>query len=462
MNVLSHEAIAFLTELQWKFGGEREARLAARKGAMPKLREETRAIREGAWKVAPVGKDLERRWVEITGPTDKKIVINALNSGADVFMADFEDANAPFWENLIEGQQNLYAAIRRTLEFQTYRLNEKVATLMCRPRGWHLVEKHFEVDGKPMSASLFDFGLYFFHNAEELVRRGSGPYFYLPKMENHLEARLWRDIFVWAEEKKRLPRGTIKATVLIETILAAFEMEEILWELREHSAGLNAGRWDYLFSIIKTFQNGVLAVDRSQLTMTLPFMQAYTNCLVATCLKRGAQPIGGMSAFIPSRRDPKVNEVALAKVTEDKEREVSQGFQGTWVAHPDLVKVARAPFERGTGSPKPYRMEELLDFTVPGGRLTQEGIEANVRIALKYLSAWLSGVGAVGIDNMMEDVATAEISRAQLWQQPLPEIEIGEWPYSGKLKEARELLSQLVTAKEFPEFLTLSAYERIP
>lgn len=484
MDVLSPEAIDFLTSLEQRFGPRREELLQARvarqreldRGVKPGLLSETAAIREKEWKIAPIPHDLKRRWVEITGPTDKKMVINALNSGADTFMADFEDANAPFWNNMLEGQRNLYDAIRRKIDFVTpegkgYQLNEKTATLMVRPRGWHLVEKHLLIANKPMSASLFDFGLYFFHNAKELVHRKTGPYFYLPKLENHLEARLWNDVFLFAETALNLPLGTIKATVLIETILAVFEMEEILWELKDHSAGLNAGRWDYLFSVIKKFhaQKGVLQADRSELTMKLPLMQAYTNYLVQVCRKRGAQPIGGMSAFIPSRKDPEVNKIAFAKVTEDKEREVSQGFEGTWVAHPDLVALARAPFEKGRGDPQPFRFEDLLNFEVPGGKITEAGIHSNMRIALKYLSAWLSGVGAVAIDNLMEDAATAEISRAQLWQLHLPDfkkvldsIEIKDWPYANKIGEAKELLLTLVSVQPFPEFLTTLAYEKIP
>jgi len=439
--VLSGEAAAFLARLQRAFGARREellARRAARQAALDAgagldFLPETRAIRDDAsWRVAPVPADLERRHIEITGPTDRKMLINALNSGADVFMADFEDANSPTWANMVEGQANLIDAIDGRLGFtgpdgRAYRLNDRTAVLMVRPRGWHLVEKHLLVDGRPMSGSLFDFGLYFFHNHARLRARGTGPYFYLPKMESHHEARLWNDVFVAAQAALGVPRGTIRATVLIETIPAAFEMDEILHELREHVTGLNAGRWDYLFSVIKKFRNrpGFMLPDRGQVAMTAPFMRAYALLLVRTCHGRGAHAMGGMAAFIPSRRDAEVNATALARVREDKERETGDGFDGTWVAHPDLVPVARAVFDRALGA-RPHqkdrrrddvavRAPDLTDFTVAGGAITETGVRHNIGVALQYVEAWLRGSGAVAIYNLMEDTATAEISRAQLW-----------------------------------------------
>src|SRR5438445_2207369 len=439
--VLTPKAFAFVAKRQREFGSrrqellrlrdERQARLDA--GESPQFLVTTSSVRDSEWKVGKAPQDLQDRRVEITGPTDRKMLINALNSGARVFMADFEDANSPTWSNLVEGQVNLIDAIERRIDFTSpegkeYRLNDKVATLLVRPRGWHLDERHVEVDGKPISGGLFDFGLYFFHNVERLLKKGSGPYFYLPKLESHLEARLWNDVFNLAQDELGIPRGTIRATVLIEPILAAFEMEEILYELRQHSAGLNAGRWDYLFSIIKKFcdRGDLVLPDRNQITMTAPFMSAYTELLVRTCHRRGAHAIGGMAAFIPSRRDEAVNQVALAKVTEDKERESKAGFDGTWVAHPDLVPVARAPFDVVLGD-RPNQLdrarddvsvtaEDLLDFTVPGGEATEDGLRNDVAVGLRYLSAWLTGNGAAGIFNLMEDVATAEIARSQVWQ----------------------------------------------
>ena len=511
--VLTAEAMEFIADLHSRFNPrrvellrkrrERQARLDA--GEMPDFLPETRDIREDSgWRVGPIPPDLQRRHIEITGPTDRKMLINALNSGADIFMADFEDANAPTWANMIQGQRNITAAIERTLTFSTpeknYTLGDKVATLMVRPRGWHLEEKHFRVDGAPVSASLFDFGLCFFANAQRLLAAGTGPYFYLPKMESHLEARLWNDVFNHAEEVLGLPVGTIKVTVLIETILAAFEMHEILYELRDHITGLNAGRWDYIFSCIKKFRraDGLVFPDRAQVTMTVPFMRAYTDLLVQTCHRRGAHAMGGMAAYIPSRKDAKVNEVALAKVREDKLRESRDGFDGTWVAHPDLVPVAREVFDQALGS-KPHQKErlrpevavsaqQLRDFRVEGGRVTEAGLRNNLNIALQYLESWLRGNGAVAINNLMEDAATAEISRSQLWQaihhhaaleggrqatlalflSLLPQ-ELGaiaaQWGEknfaASRIQLAARILNELVAAPEMADFLTLRAYEEL-
>jgi malate synthase len=406
------------------------------------------------------------------------MMINALNSGARVFMADFEDACSPTWENVVDGQRNLIDAVRRSIALETpeksYRLREETATLVVRPRGWHLHERHVLVDGEPVSASLFDFGLACFHNAGELLERGSGPYYYLPKLESHLEARLWNDAFGLAEQELGLPHASIRATVLIETILAAFEMDEILWELRERSVGLNAGRWDYIFSVIKRL--GAVLPDRAQVTMTVPFMRAYTELLVATCHRRGAHAIGGMAAFIPSRREPAINEAALAKVSEDKVRESGDGFDGTWVAHPDLVPVATDVFDSVLGE-RPNQVdrlrdevsvsaEQLLDFEIPGGEVTDDGLRTNVSVGVRYLEAWLNGVGAAALDNLMEDVATAEISRAQVWS----------WVRAGRFDEtrvreeiaalpadaaAKEVFEQVALGEPFVQFLTLPAYERL-
>jgi malate synthase len=404
------------------------------------------------------------------------MMINALNSGAQVFMADFEDACSPTWENVVQGQQNVRDAVRRELVLETpektYSLGEQLATLVVRPRGWHLVERHVDVDGEPISATLFDFGLTFFHNAREQLERGTGPYFYLPKLESHLEARLWNDAFLLAQDELGVPRGSIRATVLIETILAAFEMEAILHELREHSAGLNAGRWDYIFSVIKRFPDSVLP-DRAQVTMRVPFMRAYTNLLVKTCHGRGAHAIGGMAAFIPSRKDPDVNEVALAKVREDKQRESGDGFDGTWVAHPDLVDVALAEFDRPNQLDRlredvSVGPDELTRFDVPGGEITEDGLRTNVSVGVRYLAAWLAGTGAAAIDNLMEDAATAEISRSQVWQwlragrftadEVRREVDVlrGEHP------DASEVFEQVALSEELVEFLTLVAYDRLP
>ena len=505
--ILTPEALAFVERLHREFNPRREELLRLRQERQAKILAggtlvflpETRDVREGEWSVAPAPADLNDRRVEITGPVDRKMIINALNSGAKVFMADFEDANSPTWANVVEGQRNLRDAVRRTISFENpdgrrYELRDEIATLVVRPRGWHLVERHVEVDGQPISASLFDFGLYFFHNAAELIARGSGPYFYLPKLQGHLEARLWNDVFRSAQDALGIPQGTIRATVLVETIWAAFEMDEILYELREHASGLNAGRWDYIFSVIKTFRDRPDAIlpDRAQVTMTVPFMRAYTELLVRTCHRRGAHAIGGMAAFIPSRRDPKVNEVALAKVREDKEREAGDGFDGTWVAHPDLVPVAQAEFDRILGD-RPNQKDrlredvqvteaDLLAFQVPGGTITEEGIRNNVSVALQYINSWLQGVGAAAIFNLMEDAATAEISRAQLWQwlhhgartagggqftaERYERIRDEELAKLGgretqRYADAAEILDSLVLSESFTEFLTVPAYARL-
>jgi malate synthase len=511
--VLTPEALEFVAGLQREFGArrlellklrdERQARLDA--GEMPDFLPDTKSVRESEWKVAPVAKGLADRRVEITGPTDRKMLINALNSGARVFMADFEDANTPTWSNLVEGQVNLIDAIERTLDFTSpegkeYRLNPEVATLVVRPRGWHLEERHVEVGGKPVSGSLFDFGLYFFHNAKRLFEKGSGPYFYLPKLESHLEARLWNDVFNSAQDALGVPRGTIRATVLIETILAAFEMEEILYELRDHSSGLNAGRWDYIFSIIKKFRNrpDFVLPDRAQVTMTVPFMRAYTELLVKTCHRRGAHAMGGMAAFIPSRRDAEVNRVALAKVKEDKDREAQAGFDGTWVAHPDLVATATEAFDRVLGE-RPNQLEkqrpevavtaaQLIDMKVPDGSITENGLRLDVSVGIQYIESWLRGVGAAAINNLMEDVATAEISRSQVWQWLRHASRLSEGPRvtddlvreiaddelakvrerigeelwaKGRFAEARKVFEEVALSESFPAFLTLAALRHI-
>ncbi|MGH3057816.1 MAG: malate synthase A [Gaiellaceae bacterium] len=494
--VLSPDALAFVAELHRRFDGTRRALLAARAkrqgqldaGELPDFLPGTREVREGDWRVAPVPPDLQDRRVEITGPVDRKMVINALNSGARCFMADFEDANSPTWRNCVEGQANLTDAIERTIELdtgeKTYRLGDDPAVLLVRPRGWHLPERHVVIDGEPVAGGLFDFGLHLFRNGRRLLEKGSGPYLYLPKLESHLEARLWNDVFDFTEERLDLPGGSIKATVLIETILAAFEMEEILYELREHSAGLNAGRWDYIFSVIKKFRHRPEFVlpDRAQVTMTVPFMRAYTDLLVKTCHRRGAHAMGGMAAFVPSRRDPEVNEVALAKVREDKQREAGNGFDGTWVAHPDLVPVATEEFDGVLGE-RPNQVErlreevdvaagDLLDVRVPEGEITDEGVRANASVGLRYLESWLRGTGAVAIDNLMEDAATAEISRSQIWQWlrhgrierdtvvAFEEAELAE-AGEGRWADARALFDAVALSEELPEFLTIPAYELI-
>ena len=506
-SILSPEARAFLERLHRQFEPTRRRLLARRAerqkafdgGALPDFPSETASVRAGDWRVAKTPADLEKRWVEITGPVERKMMINALNSGAHAFMADFEDSLSPTWANVVQGQANLIDAVRLRLAFdspegKSYRLDETIATLLVRPRGWHLPERHVAVDGDSVSGSLFDFGLYVFHNARERVERGTAPYFYLPKMESHLEARLWNDVFVFAEEALGIPRGSFRATILIETFPAAFEMEEILYELREHASGLNAGRWDYLFSTIKTLRRrrDLVLPDRQQLTMTVPFMRAYTELLVRTCHRRGAHAMGGMAPFIPSRKDPAVNEAALARVRDDKLRESRDGFDGTWVAHPDLVPVAMEVFEKALG-PRANQKERLRedvsvaaaplrDTTVPGGTVTEAGFRNNVNVALQYLSSWLSGNGAAAIFNLMEDVATAEIARSQLWQwihngasladgrpataalyETVKAEELARLggPGTGRLREAAEILDGLVANEEFTEFLTLPAYPHL-
>src|SRR5438309_1525330 len=511
--ILTHDAVAFVASLQRRFNGRRKVLLEARAerharieaGELPELLPHTREIRESAWKTAPPTPDLADRRVEITGPVDRKMVLNALNSGARVFMADFEDANSLTWSNNLDGHVNLIDAIEGTIEFvgpdgRQYRLDVRTAYLLVRPRGWHMQEKHMLIDGEAISASLFDFGLYVFHNAKRRLARRLSTCFYLPKLENHLEARLWDDVFSHAEQELGLPRGAIRATVLIETILAAFEMDEILYELRDHSIGLNAGRWDYIFSLIKKFRSRqeMMLPDRGQVTMTVPFMRAYTELLVRTCHQRGTFAMGGMAAFIPSRRAPEVNRVALEKVREDKEREARDGFDGTWVAHPDLVEVATECFDAVLGD-RPNQLErlrqdvhvnsdQLIATQVPGGTITEAGLRLNVSVGIQYLESWLRGNGAAAINNLMEDAATAEISRSQVWQwihhrarmqegaevsaevvrrieeQELAALRssLGEEVYArGRYQEAREIFDRVALGENFEDFLTLPAYERL-
>jgi malate synthase len=509
-HILSPQALAFAADLERTFGAERRRLLARRAevqarldgGWKPDFLPETREIRESGWEVAKVPKDLLDRRIEITGPTDRKMVINALNSGASVFMADFEDATTPTWDNLIDGQNNLYDAVRRTITYDDprtgrhYALNVSPAILLVRPRGWHLPEAHVLVDGEPMSGALFDFALYFFHNAHALEVRGAGPYFYLPKLESHLEARLWNDVFNHAQDRLGLPRGTIRATVLIETITAAFEMDEILFELRDHSAGLNCGRWDYIFSFIKKFARplseraDLMLPDRAQMTMTTRFLRCYSLLLIRTCHRRGAHAMGGMAAQIPIPGDPAANEAALAKVRADKEREASDGHDGTWVAHPALVPVAKEVFDRVMPEPNQIACKrEDVQVTaadllaVPHGTITEAGLRQNINVGLGYIEAWLRGTGCVPLYHLMEDAATAEISRAQIWQ----------WKHGARLDDGRTvdlalcrtvlaeelaklrsasrggdryedaaaLFDELMAAPTFPEFLTLPAYARI-
>jgi malate synthase len=508
--VLTPEALGFLEVLVRRFDRRRVELLAARAarqaqldaGVDPAFLPATRHIREAEWSVAPIPRDLLDRRVEITGPTDRKMIINALNSGASVFMADFEDASSPTWLNVVTGQRNLRDAVRRTISYTSpagkrYALAERTATLMVRPRGWHLVEKHVRCDGEPVSASLFDFALYLFHNAEELVARGSGPYFYLPKLESHLEARLWNDVFVAAQELLGLPPRTIRATVLIETILAAFEMDEILYELRDHSGGLNCGRWDYIFSIIKRFRARPEFVlpDRGQVTMTTHGLRSYSLLAIQTCHRRGVHALGGMAAQIPVKDDPSANEQALAKVRADKEREAGDGHDGTWVAHPGLVAIAREPFDRLMPGPNQIaRKREDVQvgardlLAVPQGQITEHGLRHNLDVGIQYLGAWLSGTGCVPIYNLMEDAATAEISRAQVWQwirhgavladgrtvtAPLvrgwlaEELEklrrrLGDTAFATSRHErAAELLERIVTADELEEFMTSVGYAEL-
>jgi malate synthase len=510
--ILSEESIQFIVHLHRTFNEKRKALLNDRtirqaeidKGIFPNFLMETKSIRDADWQVAPIPNDLQDRRVEITGPVDRRMVINALNSGAKVFMADFEDANSPTWDNNLSGQINLRDAIRRQIDFvaengKSYTLNENPAVLKVRPRGWHLLEKHMLIDGEQVSGSLFDFGLFFFHNAKELLNSGSGPYFYLPKLESHLEARLWNDVFVEVQQLLGIPNGSIKATVLIETILAAFEMNEIIYELKDHMAGLNAGRWDYIFSIIKKFKNhsDCILPDRSLVTMSSSFMRAYAKLLVKTCHKRGAHAMGGMSAFIPSRKDEAVNKIAFEKVQADKELEASTGFDGTWVAHPDLVPIAITAFNQALGlNPhqknrlcEEYQIEakDLLAFQSPNPIITEVGIRMNINVAILYINSWLDGVGAAAIHNLMEDAATAEISRAQVWQwlkhgakttdgelitynryQKILEEEIevlkaelGSAFEKENCQKAISMFDEFVKQSEFDEFLTLNAYSQI-
>jgi malate synthase len=510
--VLTPEALEFVAALHDEFEPRRRALLEAREerrariaaGELLTFPDETEEVRAGDWRVPPAPADLEDRRVEITGPVDRKMMINALNSGANVFMADFEDSLTPSWSNVINGQVNVADAVARTIALTTpdkeYRLDEEIATLVVRPRGWHLPERHLLIGGEPVAASLFDFGLFFFHNANPLLERGSGPYLYLPKLEGREEARLWNDVFVRAQEALGIDRGTIRATVLIETILAAFEMDEILFELGEHASGLNAGRWDYIFSVIKRFgeRPEFVLPDRVQVTMTAPFMRAYTELLVRTCHRRGAHAIGGMAAFIPSRRDPEVNRKAIAQVRSDKEREAGDGFDGSWVAHPDLVPPVREVFDAVLGE-RPNQLErkrdevevseaQLLDVAVPDGEVTEDGLRNDISVGIQYIASWLRGNGAAVIFNLMEDTATAEISRSQVWQwvrhgSRLPdgrevtaelvrELEreeldklrstLGEEAYEGgRFGEAAELFEQVALVDELVEFLTLPAIERL-
>ena len=515
--VLTPEALALLGALHREFDGRRLELLALRTKRVAKLAAggvfdflaETRAVRDDtAWRVAAPAPGLVDRRVEITGPTDKKMTINALNSGAKVWLADHEDANTPLWENVIQGQLNLRDAIDRAIDFTSpegkryaLRADAELATIVVRPRGWHLPEKHIRVDGAEMSGAIVDFALYLAHSGRAQIARGQGPYFYLPKLEGHLEARLWNDVFVRAQEILGIPRGTIRATVLIETYPAAFEMDEILYELREHSSGLNAGRWDYMFSIIKSFRTrgrDFLLPDRNSVTMTVPFMRAYTELLVQTCHKRGAHAIGGMAAFIPSR-DPEVNEKAFAKVREDKTREAADGFDGSWVAHPGMVEVCREAFTAVLGD-RPNQLErtrpevtvtaaQLLDIASTPGQVTEDGLRSNVSVGIQYLESWLRGSGAVGINNLMEDAATAEISRSQVWQWLHNDVElaggervtrelvsrvieeemavirqrVGEEAFaSGRWADARDTFTQMALSADFSDFLTLPAYAKMP
>jgi malate synthase len=458
---------------------ERQAELDA--GALPHFLSETQDVRDADWRVAEAPADLRDRRCEITGPVDRKMMINALNSGARVFMADYEDACSPTWQNVVEGQRNVTDAVRREIALETpdktYRLNEEIATLLIRPRGWHLAERHVLVDGELVSASLFDFGVHMARNAREQLERGSGPYFYLPKLESHLEARLWADAFALAEEELDLPHGTIRCTVLVETILAAFEMHEILHELRDWGCALNAGRWDYMFSAIKKFRaRDWVLPDRVQVTMTVPFMRAYTELLVQTCHRRGAHAIGGMAAYIPSRKDAAANEIALAKVREDKERESGDGFDGSWVAHPDLVPVCTEVFDGVLGD-RPNQLERLREDVTPDegallsipdtpGEITEAGVRTNVSVGVRYLDSWLHGVGAAAIDNLMEDAATAEISRSQIWQwvrhgRVDEELVRHEVELVDAGDEAKELFVEVALSEELEDFLTLPAYERL-
>jgi len=509
--ILTPEAVAFVAKLHRQFEARRQqllARRAARQrefdaGKLPDFLAETKSIRESDWRVAPQPRDLLDRRVEITGPTDRKMVINALNCGASTFMADFEDANCPTWHNMLDGQINLRDAVRRTITLEqggkAYKLNERTAVLIPRPRGWHLDEKHVSVDGKPVAGGIFDFALFFFHNAKELLARGSGPYFYLPKMESHLEARLWNDVFKLAQDELKIPQGSIRATCLIETVVAAFEMDEFLWELKEHSAGLNIGRWDYIFSCIKKFRShkDFCLADRSQVTMTAPFMRAYALLLVKTCHRRGAPAMGGMAAQIPIKNDPLANEAALDKVRQDKLREVTDGCDGTWVAHPALVPIAREVFDKHMPQPNQYGKQrpdvnvgarDLLQFK-PEAPITEAGLRNNISVGIQYLGAWLAGNGCVPVFNLMEDAATAEISRSQIWQwirsdkgrladgrkvtvelfdkllaEELPKVKgyLGDEAYAaGRYEDGARLFEKITADDSYVEFLTLPAYALI-
>ena len=499
--ILTPEAIRFLTRLSREFEPRRQELLARRRlrqkridaGELPDFLPETAPIRAKQWKVAPIPHDLLDRRVEITGPVDRKMIINALNSGANVFMADFEDSNSPTWQNNLEGQANLCDAVAGTITFTSpegkrYELNLRVATLLVRPRGWHLDERHFTVDGKPISGSLFDFGLYFFHNAQRLIEKGTGPYFYLPKMESHLEARLWNDVFCLAQDELGIPRGTIRATVLIETILAAFEMDEILYELREHSAGLNCGRWDYIFSFIKKFRNrpDFVLPDRSIVTMDKHFLKSYVDLLIQTCHRRGIHAMGGMAAQIPIKNDPEANEKALEKVRQDKLREVRAGHDGTWVAHPGLVPVAKEVFDAHMKEANQIgRLRDDVRVTakdllaVTEGEITEKGLRWNIDVGLQYLESWLRGSGCVPTYNLMEDAATAEICRAQVWQwvrhgaklsdgrqvtREMVRAVIAEQTSrlkGSRMAEAAAIYEKMMTSPDFAEFLTLVAYDYI-
>ncbi|GAB4329945.1 MAG: malate synthase A [Flammeovirgaceae bacterium] len=509
--ILSPEAIEFLIKLHQKFNGKRLELLEKRiqrqkeldKGILPDFLPYTKHIRESEWVISPLPADLQDRRVEITGPVDRKMIINALNSGANVFMADFEDSNSPTWENTIQGQINLKEAVRRTISYinpengKKYQLNDKTAVLFVRPRGWHLIEKHILIEGEYASGTLVDFGLYFFHNAHELINRGTAPYFYLPKIENHWEAKLWNDVFVFAQKELGIHQNSIKATVLIETILAAFEMDEILYELKHHSAGLNCGRWDYIFSFIKKFHKHpqFILPDRAQVTMNVPFMKAYYELLIKTCHKRNAPAMGGMAAQIPIKNDEEANRIAMEKVMADKEREAKAGHDGTWVAHPALVPIAKAQFDKYMPTPHQRHIkredvkvtaQDLLN--IPSGTITLQGLKHNMDVSIQYIEAWLDGKGCVPIYHLMEDAATAEISRAQVWQwvhhqavmvdgttinlalykTMLPAVmqhiekTVGKERFEkGKYKEAAKLFDQLVTAEHFEEFLTIPAYQNI-
>jgi malate synthase len=511
-DVLTADALEFLAKLHRRFDTRRlellERRAQRQKeldaGKLPDFLPETLPIRQADWTVSSVPADLQDRRTEITGPTDRKMVINALNSGAKMYMADFEDSNTPTWDNQVLGQVNMRDAVRKTISFtnpqgKQYDLGSNIATLLVRPRGWHLTEKHVIVDGQPMSGALFDFGLYFFHNAKERVAQKSGVYLYLPKMESHLEARLWNDAFVFSQTELGVPQGTVKATVLIETILAAFEMDEILYELREHSAGLNCGRWDYIFSCIKKFRNreDFILADRNLVTMTSPFMRAYSLLLIKTCHKRGAFAMGGMAAQIPIKNDPSANDAAMAKVRADKEREANDGHDGTWVAHPGLVALAQEAFDKVMTTPNQIAKQrpdvnmlasDLLDFQ-PQGPITESGLRANINIGIQYMGAWLAGTGCVPIFNLMEDAATAEISRAQIWHwirspmgvlddgreitkelfsklvpQELAKVRdmLGDQGYSqGEYEEGANMFEKLTLSENFVEFLTLPAYDYV-